>query len=49
MHIQKRTTCPVCGSNSLRRIINSEPNDLKGWFVKPEKSFSFREKFTALY
>lgn len=37
MHIRKRTTCRVCGSKSLKRVIQLGPQQLQGSFVKPGK------------
>ncbi len=37
MHIRKRTTCRVCGSASLRKVIDLGPQYLQGSFVKPGK------------
>ncbi|MFC4261707.1 class I SAM-dependent methyltransferase [Ferruginibacter yonginensis] len=37
MHIRKRTTCRVCGSKALKRVINLGPQYLQGSFVKPGK------------
>jgi SAM-dependent methyltransferase len=44
MHIRKRTTCRVCGSNSLTPVINLGPQYLQGSFVKPGKEMpSYRK------
>jgi SAM-dependent methyltransferase len=37
MHIRKRTTCRVCGSSSLKKVIDLGPQYLQGSFVKPGK------------
>ncbi len=37
MHIRKRTTCRVCGSASLKKVIQLGPQYLQGSFVKPGK------------
>ena len=37
MHIRKRTTCRVCGSGSLKKVIDLGPQYLQGSFVKPGK------------
>ncbi len=37
MHIRKRTTCRVCGSSSLTRVIDLGPQYLQGSFVKAWK------------
>jgi SAM-dependent methyltransferase len=37
MHIRKRTTCRVCGSRSLKKVIDLGPQYLQGSFVKPGK------------
>ena len=37
MHIRTRTTCRVCGSPSLTRVIDLGPQHLQGSFIKPGK------------
>ena len=37
MHIRKRNTCRVCGSSSLKKVIDLGPQYLQGSFVKPGK------------
>jgi SAM-dependent methyltransferase len=37
MHIKTRTTCRVCGSSSLKKVIDLGPQYLQGSFVKPGK------------
>jgi len=37
MHVRKRTTCRVCGSSSLKKVIDLGPQYLQGSFVKPGK------------
>jgi SAM-dependent methyltransferase len=37
MHIRKRTTCRVCGSASLKKVIDLGPQYLQGSFIKPDK------------
>ena len=37
MHIRKRTTCRVCGSGALKKVIDLGPQYLQGSFVKPGK------------
>jgi len=37
MHIRKRTTCRVCGSTSLKKVIDLGPQYLQGSFIKPGK------------
>lgn len=37
MHIRKRTTCRVCGSSSLKKVIDLGPQYLQGSFVKSGK------------
>src|SRR4029078_10358449 len=37
MHIRKRTTCRVCGSTSLVKVIDLGPQYLQGSFIKPGK------------
>lgn len=44
MHIQKRTTCRVCGSTSIKKIIGLGPQYLQGSFVKPGKEMPSSRK-----
>ncbi len=44
MHIRKRNTCRVCGSASLKRVINLGPQYLQGSFVKPGKEMPSHRK-----
>jgi len=44
MHIRKRTTCRVCGSSSLKKVIDLGPQYLQGSFVKPEKEMPSNRK-----
>ncbi len=44
MHIRKRTTCRVCGSTSLKKVINLGPQYLQGSFVKPGKEMPSKRK-----
>ncbi len=37
MHIRRRTTCRVCGSPSLVKVIDLGPQYLQGSFIKPGK------------
>lgn len=37
MQIRKRITCRVCGSSSLKKVIDLGPQHLQGSFVKPGK------------
>lgn len=37
MHIKTRTTCRVCGSSSLKKVIDLGPQYLQGSFIKPGK------------
>src|SRR6476469_4682208 len=37
MHIKKRNSCRVCGSKSLKKVIDLGPQYLQGSFVKPGK------------
>ena len=37
MHIKTRTTCRVCGSLSLKKVIDLGPQYLQGSFIKPGK------------
>lgn len=47
MHIRKRTTCRVCGSNSLTPVINLGPQYLQGSFVKPGKEMPSSRKINC--
>lgn len=44
MHIRKRTTCRVCGSDSLKKVIDLGPQYLQGSFVKPGKEMPSTRK-----
>jgi hypothetical protein len=44
MHIKKRTTCRVCGSSSLRKVIDLGPQYLQGSFIKPGKEMPSTRK-----
>jgi len=44
MHIRKRTTCRVCGSTSLRKVIDLGPQYLQGSFIKPGKEMPSTRK-----
>ena len=44
MHIRKRTTCRVCGSSSLKKVIGLGPQYLQGSFVKPGKEMPSMRK-----
>jgi SAM-dependent methyltransferase len=44
MHIRKRTTCRVCGSASLKKVIDLGPQYLQGSFVKPGKEMPSERK-----
>lgn len=44
MHIRKRTTCRVCGSTSLKKVIDLGPQYLQGSFVKPGKEMPSHRK-----
>lgn len=44
MHIKKRTTCRVCGSSSLTKVIDLGPQYLQGSFVKPGKEMPSTRK-----
>lgn len=47
MHIRKRTTCRVCGSPSLTRVIDLGPQYLQGSFVKPGKEMPSHRKINC--
>lgn len=44
MHIRKRTTCRVCGSPSIKKVIDLGPQYLQGSFVKPGKEMPSTRK-----
>lgn len=44
MHIRKRNTCRVCGSASLKKVIDLGPQYLQGSFVKPGKEMPSHRK-----
>ena len=44
MHIRKRTTCRVCGSPSLKKVIDLGPQYLQGSFIKPGKEMPSSRK-----
>src|ERR1700733_837700 len=47
MHIRKRTTCRVCGSSSLTKVIDLGPQYLQGSFVKPGKEMPSNRKINC--
>lgn len=44
MHIRKRNTCRVCGSSSIKKVIDLGPQYLQGSFVKPGKEMPSSRK-----
>lgn len=44
MHIRKRNTCRVCGSHSLKTVIDLGPQYLQGSFIKPGKEMPSSRK-----
>jgi SAM-dependent methyltransferase len=44
MHIKTRTTCRVCGSSSLKKVIDLGPQYLQGSFIKPGKEMPSTRK-----
>lgn len=44
MHIRKRNTCRVCGSASLKKVIDLGPQYLQGSFIKPGKEMPSSRK-----
>ncbi|MEO8765036.1 MAG: class I SAM-dependent methyltransferase [Ginsengibacter sp.] len=44
MHIRKRVTCRVCGSRSLKKVIDLGPQYLQGSFIKPGKEMPSTRK-----
>lgn len=47
MHIKKRTTCRVCGSDTLRKVIDLGPQYLQGSFIKPGKEMPSTRKINC--
>lgn len=47
MHIRRRTTCRVCGSPSLKRVIDLGPQYLQGSFLKPGKEEPSQRKINC--
>ena len=48
MHLIKRNTCRVCGSNALTPVINLGDQYLQGSFVKPGKEMPPTRKISNL-
>ncbi|MFT3675480.1 MAG: class I SAM-dependent methyltransferase [Chitinophagaceae bacterium] len=44
MHIRTRTTCRVCGSSSLKKVVDLGDQYLQGSFVKPGKEMPSKRK-----
>jgi C-methyltransferase./Hypothetical methyltransferase. len=44
MHVRKRNTCRVCGSASLKKVIDLGPQYLQGSFIKPGKEMPSRRQ-----
>lgn len=44
MHLKKRNTCRVCGSGSLKKVIDLGPQYLQGSFIKPGKEMPSTRK-----
>lgn len=47
MHIRKRTTCRVCGSSSLKKVVDLGPQYLQGSFIKPGKEMPSHRKINC--
>ncbi|MBK5270050.1 MAG: methyltransferase domain-containing protein, partial [Bacteroidia bacterium] len=47
MHIKKRNTCRVCGSGSLKKVIDLGPQYLQGSFVKPGKEMPSKRRINC--
>jgi hypothetical protein len=47
MHIKTRTTCRVCGSASLKKVIDLGPQYLQGSFIKPGKEMPSTRKIAC--
>jgi hypothetical protein len=47
MHIRKRTTCRVCGSASLTKVIDLGPQYLQGSFIQPGKEMPSTRKINC--
>jgi len=48
MHIRTRTTCRVCGSPSLKEVVNLGPQHLQGSFIKPGKEMPSTRKIPCV-
>src|ERR1041384_2978624 len=44
MHIRTRTTCRICGSSALKKVIDLGPQYLQGSFIKPGKEMPSTRK-----
>ncbi len=44
MHIRTRTTCRICGSSSLKKIVDLGAQYLLGSFIKPGKEIPSTRK-----
>jgi SAM-dependent methyltransferase len=47
MHIKTRTTCRVCGSAALKKVIDLGPQYLQGSFIKPGKEMPSTRKISC--
>src|SRR5215813_3017834 len=47
MHVKKRNSCRVCGSTSLKKVIDLGPQYLQGSFVKPGKEMPSLRKINC--
>jgi len=47
MHIRTRTTCRVCGSSALQKVIDLGPQHLQGSFIKPGKEMPSARKINC--
>jgi len=48
MHIRTRTTCRVCGSSSLKKVVDLGPQYLQGSFIKPGKEMPSTRKIPCV-
>src|SRR5687768_10935312 len=48
MHLKKRTTCRVCGSSSLKKVIDLGEQYLQGSFIKPGKEMPSTRKIPCV-
>jgi hypothetical protein len=47
MHIRTRTTCRICGSSSLKKVVDLGAQYLQGSFIKPGKKIPSTRKIPS--